>query len=337
MIIIDAVRYPGVIAAANFMATSIALGDRVGGGARHRAASAISQAAGGCYVIKGSEDATRLPTPPKAAFHVFCNAPKSERALINAGLDKLAEAIVAKAKGKAAAAPVSAIETEGAKVDLKLTTADGSLPPHVSDEAKAAAMELAIKLATLGLGPDHKAHGFTLIFGDSKELLRRDEVGNCVYGESAQDHFDYTALGQTKDIRTKEGFAQVKAAGEQDGAMVIDSQTLMLAAANFFVTSIGKGDRHGGGGRHRMASAVSQQAGGCFVVKASEGSCGTAANPPAPDAAFDVFCNRKVPEKVPIFEGAGAEDAAQELSEVARLKQQVAELEAKLKLKAQSS
>ena len=90
MIIIDAVRYPGVIAAANFMATSIALGDRIGGGARHRAASAISQAAGGCYVIKGSEDATRLPPPPNASFHVFCNEPKSEKVKITSELSKVA-------------------------------------------------------------------------------------------------------------------------------------------------------------------------------------------------------------------------------------------------------
>ena len=90
MIIIDAVEYPGVIAAANFMATSIALGDRIGGGARHRAASAISQAAGGCYVIKGSEDATRLPPPPNAAFHVFCNEPKSQKVKITSQLNKVA-------------------------------------------------------------------------------------------------------------------------------------------------------------------------------------------------------------------------------------------------------
>ena len=55
-----------------------------------------------------------------------------------------------------------------------------------------------------------------------------------------------------------------------------------------------------------MASAVSQQADGCFVLKASEPSCGTASEPPPPDAAFDVFCNRKIPEKVRFMEGAGA-------------------------------
>ena len=114
MILIDAVQYPGVIAAANFMATSIALGDRIGGGARHRAASAISQAAGGCYVIKGSEDATRLPPPPNAAFHVFCNQPKSEKAPITDELNKVAEAVMAMAATKEATAPVPAVETAGA-------------------------------------------------------------------------------------------------------------------------------------------------------------------------------------------------------------------------------
>ena len=243
------------------------------------------------------------------------------------------------AKGKEAKEPVSAIETAGAVVDLKLTNADGTLPAHVSEEARAAAMELAVKLARFGLSPGHKCHGFTLVFGDSKELPRRDEAGNCVYGEPAQDDFNYAAKGQLKNILTPEGFAQVKAGGEQDGAMVIDSQTLMLAAANFFVTSIGKGDRHGGGGRHRMASAVAQQAGGCFVVKASEKDCGTAANPPAPNATFDVFCNREVPEKVlnmEELEGAAEEPLQPSVStvsidECAALKAELAESKAENK------
>ena len=238
--------------------------------------------------------------------------------------------MVEQAKGKEAKEPVSAIETAGAVVDLKLTNADGSLPAHVSEEARAAAMKLAVKLARFGLSPGHKCHGFTLVFGDSKELLRRDEAGNCVYGEPAQDDFNYAAKGQLKNILTPEGFAQVKAGGEQDGAMVIDSQTLMLAAANFFVTSIGKGDRHGGGGRHRMASAVAQQAGGCFVVKASEKDCGTAANPPAPNATFDVFCNRKIPEKALIMEGVDetAAAAAAEPSEVEDLRRELEAMKA---------
>ena len=116
--------------------------------------------------------------------------------------------------------------------------------------------------------------------------------------------------------------------------MVIDSQTLMLAAANFFVTSIGKGDRHGGGGRHRMASAVAQQAGGCFVVKASEKDCGTAANPPAPNATFDVFCNRKVPEKVLIIgtaeEALSAEAETEPSAVIEELRRQLAEKDAAL-------
>ena len=40
------------------------------------------------------------------------------------------------AKGKEAKEPVSAIETAGAEVDLKLTSADGSLPSHVGEEAR---------------------------------------------------------------------------------------------------------------------------------------------------------------------------------------------------------
>ena len=55
-----------------------------------------------------------------------------------------------------------------------------------------------------------------------------------------------------------------------------------------------------------------------------------ALNPPAPNATFDVFCNRKIPGNVPIFERSGAEDAAQEPDEAAGLKQHAAECEAAL-------
>ena len=47
-------------------------------------------------------------------------------------MNKVAEAVVEQAKGKEAKEPVSAIETAGAEVDLKLTSADGSLPSHAA-------------------------------------------------------------------------------------------------------------------------------------------------------------------------------------------------------------
>ena len=79
-----------------------------------------------------------------------------------------------------------------------------------------------------------------------------------------------------------------------------------------------------------MASAVSQQADGCFVLKASEPSCGTASEPPPPDAAFDVFCNRKIPEKALIMEGVDetAAAAAAEPSEVEDLRRELEAMKA---------
>ena len=52
--------------------------------------------------------------------------------------------------------------------------------------------------------------------------------------------------------------------------------------------------------RHQSASAVAQQAGGCFVVKVSEDSCGCQNTPPRPDAELCVFDCRKMAEKVPV-------------------------------------
>ena len=62
------------IVCGNYFVGNIAKGDTGdGGGARHKAASAVAQLAGGCYVIKSSEDDCALSATekPDAILHVF--------------------------------------------------------------------------------------------------------------------------------------------------------------------------------------------------------------------------------------------------------------------------
>ena len=166
-----------------------------------------------------------------------------------------------------------------------------TLPAHINVEAVKEALEAARNLATVGSGENHKCHGFTFIVGDAAELLRKDEAEVGVYGEPSQDQYNFVACGTDRDIRTAAGFKQLQACATQDGAIIIDGQTFKVSAGNFVVTNIAKGDRDGGPARHRSASAVSQQANGSYVSKASEDVCGCTTAPPVLNATFDVFCN----------------------------------------------
>mmetsp|Transcript_14560 Transcript_14560/g.33721 ORF Transcript_14560/g.33721 Transcript_14560/m.33721 type:complete len:328 (-) Transcript_14560:115-1098(-) len=312
------------------MVTDLRLGDKDGGGARHRSASSVAQQAGGSYVIKASQDSCGCPKVPApkeaAAFDVFCpGTNQSEKVPIREDLSTLVVHCEDEEPIEDKGAAEDEEPDEPVKVNLKLTDANGSLPAHVTEEVRDAVLDAATQLAIIGSGEDKKCHGFTIIVGDSAELLSRDDKDdNCVYGEPSQDLFNYAARGQAKDIRTGPGFMQLQAAAMQDGAIIVDGRTCMLTAANFMVTNIGKGDRDGGGARHRSASAVSQQAGGCYVVKASEDACGCTTTPPVPGAKFDVFCNEKLPRKVavrPKRKGSLLEERAdleQKLSEVTK-------------------
>ena len=65
----------------------------------------------------------------------------------------------------------------------------------------------------------------------------------------------------------------------------------------FNITSTALGDEAGGGMRHEAASAIAQQAGGCFVIKVSEDACGCA-DKPIPDAMMDIFDGCKIAKQM---------------------------------------
>ena len=151
------------------------------------------------------------------------------------------------------------------------------------------------RLAIEGLGEHSKAHGVTLIVCDSDEVMRKEANGEPVHGEIQKKICDYRHL----DVKLGD-FKTLQAAAKEDGAVVVDRATRTVIGANFIVTNIGPGRSDGGGARDRAASAIAQQAGGCFVLKASEDACALSATE-KPDAELDVFLpGHKESVKVPV-------------------------------------
>ena len=132
-------------------------------------------------------------------------------------------------------------------------------------------------------------HGLCLINGDGKAILK------C--GKIKKKSQDFSARQKVTVLKDNAGEFSAGAAG--DGAIVIDRDSGEYLCASFGVSDTGLGDHTGGGMRHEAASAIAQQAGGCFVIKVSEDACGCA-DRPIPGAMMDVFDRRKMAKKVPV-------------------------------------
>ena len=138
-------------------------------------------------------------------------------------------------------------------------------------------------------------HGLCLIIGNGEEILK------C--GKPKKKSQNYS---KSPKVSVLEGDAaafadefRLGAAG--DGAIVIDRDSGYYLCASFGISDTSLGDETGGGMRHQAASAIAQQAGGCFVIKVSEDACGCA-DKPIHGAMMDVFdYNCKMAKKVPIF------------------------------------
>jgi len=113
-----------------------------------------------------------------------------------------------------------------------------------------------------------EAHGMTLIIGDADKLMKRDAEGFPEFGEPHQNNrfknvnltvFDPGIVDNTI----------VQSSLTYDCAVVVDGMTGKFCAMNYTVGDIRRGDTSGGS-RHKAASAIAQQAGGCYVIKVSE-------------------------------------------------------------------
>ena len=181
-------------------------------------------------------------------------------------------------------------------------------------EVQKKVLSQARRLAQEGTGEAQKAHGFTLIVGNQKRLLAKDDKGVPVIGEiNDPEMYDY----HERRFKVDE-FKHLQTAVKEDGAVVINEDTGELVGANYMVCDIRCGD-NAGGARHRSASAVAQLAGppgvdksGCFVVKASEDACGPRTDAKGhliqdTSAKLDVFLpGERLPVKVPVHDSTKA-------------------------------
>ena len=156
-------------------------------------------------------------------------------------------------------------------------------------------LAVARRLAAEGTGENTPAHGFCFIGGDGAKLMETDADGDGVVGKIGKPQFDYRHFDYTLD----KPFDAIQALAKEDGAIVFDLHTGALLGGNYRVGNIVKGDDRGGGMRHQAASAIAQQAGGCFVIKVSEDSCGCQNTPLRPDAKLCVFNHCKIARLVP--------------------------------------
>merc|ERR1711920_989180 len=143
------------------------------------------------------------------------------------------------------------------------------LPPHIDPHVCHACVRMAQRVATDGLPEKHPHHGFTIIVGDIDGLRNCGQSsfnplkGHKVRVIDASGQMDESTFG----ILHRHAF-------HADGAVVVDSREGFVEAAGWFVGDISKGGSEGGA-RSKSAKAIAQQAGTCFVVKASEDSKGS--------------------------------------------------------------
>ena len=155
-------------------------------------------------------------------------------------------------------------------------------------QVELSAVDLARFLAIKGAGEKQALHGLCLITGDREEVLKCGKVK-----KKSQNFVDR----QTVSVLTDDA-GEFSAGAAGDGAIVIDHGGDYLCAS-FGVSDTSLGDHTGGGMRHQAASAIAQQAGGCFVIKVSEDACGCA-DRPIRGAMMDVFDRCKMAKKVPV-------------------------------------
>jgi hypothetical protein len=168
-----------------------------------------------------------------------------------------------------------------------------------------AAFALARHVTLVGLGEQEKAHGFTIIVGDGAKLMQTDERNDpLIGGPQSFNPFGPSPLHTA--IVTSPGILSdrtVLAAFKEDGAVAVDCATGQIVCQNFLIGNILKGAA-GGGARHKSASAVAQQVGGCLVIKAKEDVAKTGVG------AFDVFFAEQQPTKIDVNAAVSALTAA---------------------------
>jgi hypothetical protein len=174
------------------------------------------------------------------------------------------------------------------------------LPPGCTMAVINAALRVASKVATKGVGEQQKAKGFLIIIGEREQLMGKG------LGQPPEPRFNmFCDNSVTIDDVEKQGAAQryVYPAFTTDGAMIIDGTTGEILASNYTVTANLADGSTAGGKKHQAASAISQM-GPCFVIKCSEDSCSVDGQA---HGDFGVFNGTKEADKVRVKTSSGEE------------------------------
>lgn len=169
-------------------------------------------------------------------------------------------------------------------IDLSKFIPHMALPVHVSSQIVNSSLRLAHHVATVGLGENTKAHGFSIVVGNANELMRKDRKGAAKYGEPCMSN-----VFEAKDMRITNWEADkryILMGFTQDGSIIVDGISGRFVAAAYLVTDLRKG-ANGGGARYKSASAIASQAGGCFVIMCSQDACKKGI------ATFEIFLNQE--------------------------------------------
>jgi len=139
---------------------------------------------------------------------------------------------------------------------------ENQLPRHIEANVVKDCLRVAYDVARSGLDENRPHHGFVVIVGDEKALASCGKSGfNPFLGHNLRIY----DAGAHETLRRN--------AFHADGAIVVDGISGQVVASGWFVHDIGLGGSDGGA-RSRSAKAVAQQAGTCYVIKASEDSRG---------------------------------------------------------------
>ena len=171
-------------------------------------------------------------------------------------------------------------------------------PESCTIEVINAALRVASKVATKGVGEQQKAKGFLIIIGEREQLM-----GNEL-GKPPEPRFNlFSDDSVTIDNVEKQGAAQryVYPAFTTDGAMIIDGTTGEILASNYTVTANLADGSTAGGKKHQAASAIAQK-GSCFVIKCSEDSCDVDGQA---HGDFGVFNGTKEADKIRVKTASG--------------------------------
>jgi len=181
------------------------------------------------------------------------------------------------------------------------------------------ALRVARMLAMQGLGEGQRAHGCMIIVANVLELLKPSARPGAPPGDKSNKRQIRTGFGRFPkmsdfrqlDIKIQECIDNDTAkrvlcsACKEDGAIVVDGVSAQLCCGSFFVFDTRYGNTEGGS-KNQAGSSIAMQAGGCYVIVASEDVCVHSGIEPKAGACLKIYDRTNKVKKVPVVDASDA-------------------------------